>query len=70
MPATSQVQQEAAGAELRRRRSGAAPRMFESMSTEKLEHLASTPRKGLPYRATRSRVKRRYAIAALRARAR
>lgn len=55
MPATSQVQQMAAGAELRRRRQGKGGRAFGSMSTAKLEHYASTPRKGLPYRKGKAR---------------
>jgi len=50
MPATSKAQQMAAGADLARVRAGKRPRTFKGMSEEKLEHFASTPRKGLPYR--------------------
>ena len=53
MPAKSVKQQQAAGAELRRRRSGKSRREFKSMSTEKLEHFASTSHAGLRQRATR-----------------
>ncbi len=50
MPAVSEVQQQAAGAELARRRAGKARRKFGSMSTADLEKYASTKRKGLPHR--------------------
>jgi hypothetical protein len=55
MPATSKAQQMAAGAELRRRRQGRGGKAFSSMSDRKLEHYASTSRKGLPYRKGRAR---------------
>ena len=59
MPATTQVQQMAAGAELARRRAGKRSRKFGSMSTEDLEHFASTPRRGLRARAIARRAKGR-----------
>lgn len=56
MPATSKAQQKAAGAALSAKRGetkvselqGAAKQMYESMSEEDLEDLASTDRKDLP----------------------
>lgn len=56
MPATSKVQQKAAGAALAAKRGeepksalkGASGQMEESMSEEQLEGFASTKRKGLP----------------------
>lgn len=68
MPASTQAQQMAAGAELARRRKGKRPRTFKSMSTEKLRHYASTPRKGLPYRAESSHKRRRAEVAKVRMR--
>lgn len=53
MPAVSRAQQQAAGAELRRRRSGKARRKFGGMSTDDLEDYASTKHKGLPKRKRR-----------------
>ena len=67
MPATTQVQQMAAGAELRRRREGGGGKRFASLPTSKLKHFASTRRKGLPYRAAKNRKERRRQVAALRA---
>lgn len=49
MPAVSQAQQGFMGAELARKRAGKPTRT--GMSEEKLEHFASTKRKGLPYRS-------------------
>lgn len=56
MLARSRAQQKAAGAALSAKRGesaanelrGAARDMYESMTEEELEHLAETPRKGLP----------------------
>lgn len=56
MPAESKAQQKAAGAALAAKRSeekvgnlvGAAKSMYDSMTEEELEELASTERKGLP----------------------
>ena len=58
MPAKSAAKQKAAGAALSAKRKetpasklkGAAREMYETMSAEELEHLASTPRSGLPER--------------------
>ncbi|MGE4217861.1 MAG: DUF3008 family protein [Alphaproteobacteria bacterium] len=58
MPAKSKAQQMAAGAALaakegRRKKSdlrGASKDMYESMSRQQLDELASTPRKNLPRR--------------------
>lgn len=58
MPAKSKAQQKAAGAALAAKRGeeskdklfGASKEMAQSMSEAELEELASTPRKGLPYR--------------------
>lgn len=50
MPATSQAQQITAAIALKRRRAGQTGGPMASMSTSDLEHFASTPRKGLPYR--------------------
>ena len=55
MPAQSKAQQQAAGAELRRRRAGKKPRRFKGMSLHDLEKLASTPTKGLPKRKKRKK---------------
>ena len=46
MPAVSKRQQKLAGVELARKRAGKSTRT--GMSESQLEHLASTPRKGLP----------------------
>jgi hypothetical protein len=62
MPARSQKQQMAAGAVLaakkgehsKRQLRGASKSMYESMSTQELEELASTKRKGLPVRKRKS----------------
>jgi len=62
MPATSKVQQKAAGAALSAKRGetpksqlkGASRQMVESMSEAQLEEFASTKRKGLPTRSKRS----------------
>ena len=51
MPATTQVQQSFAGADLRRKRAGKKTRT--KMTEKQLEDLASTKRKGLPARAGR-----------------
>lgn len=56
MPAKSQAQQKAAGAALSAKRGetkvsdlqGASKEMYESMSEDELEELASTQRKGKP----------------------
>ena len=48
MPAKSKAQQRLAGADLARVRAGKKPRT--GMTKEQLEHLAQTPRKGLPAR--------------------
>jgi len=56
MPAKSQAQQKAAGAELSAKRGdtkvtklkGASKSMYKSMSEKQLDELASTPRKGKP----------------------
>jgi hypothetical protein len=56
MPATSKAQQKAAGAALSAKRGetkksdlrGASKDMYESMSEDELDDLASTKRKGLP----------------------
>ena len=56
MPAKSQAQQKAAGAALSAKRGdtkvsdlqGASKEMYESMSEEELEEMASTKRKGKP----------------------
>lgn len=56
MPATSKVQQKAAGAALSAKRGispksklkGASKDMYESMTEAELDELASTTRKGLP----------------------
>jgi hypothetical protein len=58
MPAKSKAQQRAAGAALAAKRKetpkaklkGASLEMYETMSEEELEHLAETPRAGLPER--------------------
>lgn len=55
MPAKSKVQARAAGAALREKRGGpkakgAGHGMAQSMTETQLEHMASTPRKGLPKR--------------------
>lgn len=58
MPATSKVQQGAAGAALAAKRGekpaselyGASKGMHQSMSAEQLSHFAKTKRKGLPHR--------------------
>lgn len=55
MPAVSKVQQQAAGAELARRRRGVKPRKFKNMSLADLKEFASTPTKGLPKRKKRKR---------------
>ncbi|MCY0095255.1 DUF3008 family protein [Hoeflea ulvae] len=60
MPATSKAQQKAAGAALSAKRGetrpselkGASRDMYESMSEEELDDLASTPREDLPDRAS------------------
>ena len=52
-PAVSKAQQQASGAELRRRRAGKKPWRFRGMSLAELEKFASTPTKGLPKRAKR-----------------
>ena len=59
MPAVSQAQQEAAGADLRRMRAGLAPRTFKGISMDKLRHFAATKRSGLPPRARVARAKAR-----------
>lgn len=48
MPAKSKAQARLAGADLARARKGQQTRT--GMTKEQLEHLASTPRKGLPAR--------------------
>jgi Protein of unknwon function (DUF3008) len=56
MPARSKAQQKAAGAALAAKRKetpksklkGPSREMYETMSEEELEHLAETPRAGLP----------------------
>lgn len=56
MKAQSKAQQRAAGAALSAKRGetkvgelqGASKEMYESMSADELEEMASTPRKGLP----------------------
>lgn len=53
MPAVSKKQQRLAGAELARKRAGKPTRT--GMSETQLEHLASTPRKGLPQRARKGK---------------
>lgn len=53
MPAVSRKQQQAAGAELARRRAGKERRSFESLSTRELKEIAGTPIKGLPVRKRR-----------------
>lgn len=60
MPATSKVQQMAAGAALSAKRGeikvselkGASKSMYESMSERQLEEFAETKRKGLPQKKT------------------
>lgn len=61
MPSVSKAQQHMMGADLARARAGKKTRT--GMSEEQLEHFASTPTKGLPYRA---RAKRRRRIAEIR----
>lgn len=59
MPAQSKAQQKAAGAALSAKRGdskvsdlqGASKQMYDSMSEDELEELASTDRKGLPDKA-------------------
>ncbi len=63
MPAKSKAQQKAAGAALSAKRGetkkselkGPSRGMYESMSEKKLKEMASTPRKGKPEKATKSR---------------
>lgn len=50
MPAVSQAQQQAAGAELARRRSGETRRFFKQLSEAEVRKFAKTKRKGLPKR--------------------
>jgi hypothetical protein len=50
MPAKSKAQQQAAGAELARRRAGKPRKNFKGMSTADLKHYAGTKQKGLPKR--------------------
>lgn len=60
MPATSKAQQKAAGAALSAKRGetrvrelkGASREMYDDMTEEELEDLASTPRKDLPERSS------------------
>lgn len=59
MPAKSKAQQQAAGAELSRRRKGQKKRKFKSMPTGKLRHLAKTKHKSLPRRKGNARERRR-----------
>jgi hypothetical protein len=65
VPAVSEAQQMMMGADLRRARAGKKTRT--GMSVGQLKEFASTPRKGLPYRAASSKMKRRRKIAAIRA---
>ncbi len=51
MPAKSRVQQQKAGAELNRRRSGQARQAFKGMPTSEVKKIAGTKHKGLPRRA-------------------
>lgn len=53
MPAKSKVQQELAGADLRRAREGKRTRT--GMSIQQLRDFASTPRKGLPTRVRKGK---------------
>lgn len=55
MPARSKAQQQAAGAELERRRQGRKPQRFKGLSRHELEKFAETTRKGLPARARNKR---------------
>jgi hypothetical protein len=61
MPAVSERQRRAAGAELSRRRSGRSPLAFKGMSIHELRKMASKVKgKRLPYRVkAKKRVKRR-----------
>ncbi|MEH6694562.1 MAG: DUF3008 family protein [Hyphomonas sp.] len=62
MPAQSKAQQKAAGAALAAKRGereksdliGASKEMYESMDEDQLEELASTKRKSLPQKASKS----------------
>ena len=45
MPAKTETQRRAAGAELARRRKGKKPRLFVGMSIEELRKMASKPNK-------------------------
>lgn len=64
MPSVSQRQQKFMGADLARARAGKKTRT--GMSVSQLEEFASTPRKGLPYRAAAVAKKRRRKIAEIR----
>jgi hypothetical protein len=63
MAAKSQAQQKAAGAALAAKRGerpqsklkGSSKEMFDSMTEQELEELASTPRKGKPERVAQKR---------------
>jgi hypothetical protein len=63
MPAKSKAQQKAAGAALSTKRGemkksalkGASRGMYESMSEDQLEEVASTKRKGLPKKKSRAK---------------
>jgi len=67
MPAKSKAQQKAAGAALSAKRGkakpseliGASRQMYESMSEEQLDDMASTPRKNKPEYSPRSPAKKR-----------
>lgn len=67
MPAKSKAQQKAAGAALAAKRGESSPRklkgassgMYESMSEEQLDELASTKRKSLPARKSDAKSKRK-----------
>jgi hypothetical protein len=56
MPSTSKKQQEFMGAELARKRAGKPTKT--KMTVQELIDFASTPRKGLPERANKSKTKR------------
>ncbi len=61
MPAVSEKQRRAAGAELRRRREGRAPLLFRKMSIKELRKMASsiTHKRAVSQKGMRRRAKRR-----------